>query len=285
MLTVEQAVEDIVLNNGMYAIPLTSFFCDWDKLNRMFINTLKKFEKYRPRLTQKVMYLDKYGVALPDALAVKSIAFYNMNMIPSQCEPCSSDEYDFDAYSKILKSIGASEYLVHYLANYSTAKYDVTEDTFTTLDGENAVTLKLQAMPDITTMIITKGSNSYKLTSRTDAFCTFTDENNTGNTARLTYGNLKLVFKLTDTDAEDINVSYTSKYEAVTDLQIGDEAFQTFFGADLLTSIGNIKAVTKFESLPADFTADGLIEVGKSLKEKVEQMKDDRSLFYEYLPT
>jgi hypothetical protein len=93
------------------------------------------------------------------------------------------------------------------------------------------------------------------------------------------------VFKLTDTDAEDINVSYTSKYEAVTDLQIGDEAFQTFFGADLLTSIGNIKAVTKFESLPADFTADGLIEVGKTLKEKVEQMKDDRSFWYEYLPT
>jgi hypothetical protein len=206
-------------------------------------------------------------------------------MIPSQCEPCSSDEYDFDKYSKILKSIGASEFLVHYLATYATSKQQIVEDTFRTLDGENAVTLKLQSMPDITTMVITKGSSTYTLTSRTDAFCVFTDENEAANTARLTYGNLKLIFKLTTTDAEDINVSYTSKYEAIEDLDIGDEAFQTFFGADLLTSIGNIKAVTKFESLPADFTADGLIEVGKTLKEKVEQMKDDRSFWYEYLPT
>src|SRR5574344_26693 len=112
MLTMEQAVQDIVLNNGLFIIPIDVFSCDWAKLDRIFHNVLKRFERFRPVVKKVYLPLSTNGTVIPDALQIKSVAFWSGNMIPSQCTPLQRDEYDFDPTTKSLQAIGCSTYLL-----------------------------------------------------------------------------------------------------------------------------------------------------------------------------
>lgn len=286
MIFMEQAVRDVILNNGMYSIPLDVFSCDWGKLNTMFHNVVKKYQRYRPVVKKEVMNVDNIvGAHIPSALQIKSVAFWSATMIPSQTVPLDTDEYDFDPNTRILKAVGSSMFLVSYLSEYTytTTPQHVTEETYSTLLKELKPILQLTAVPDITSIEIKVDDDVYTAVNRNSKMIQF--EGPGSDRAVLTLGNLALKFEFAENGTRQIDVSYNAQYPALQNMDSVDEFLSAWLGSEILKSIGGIKLVTKFDSLPTDITADGLMEYGRTLAEQVLDFQDRKSSWYEWLPT
>ena len=283
MLTLEQATKDIILNNGLHVIPISVFSCNWRQLNQIFKNTVKRFQRFRPVIKEEVMPCNNItGTIIPTALQVKSVSFYSGNMIPSQCVPLNSDEYDFDPQTKKLLAIGASNFLVRYCAEYTFEKVSIKEDTYYTLEDETDIEIELQSVPDLQTMSVEFGSFPFTAVKRSGDMIMF--EGDAGK-AVLMLNTLKMKFNIEMPEESEINISYKTQYEAVKELEVGDDFFYTWFGSEVLKSIGGIKLVTRFEDLPADVSADDLLGYGRELAQQVIDYQDRKSAWWHWLPS
>ena len=69
----------------------------------------------------------------------------------------------------------------------------------------------------------------------------------------------------------NVQLKYTSKYKGICGITQGQEFFEAMFAEKLLTSIGNIKAVCNFSTMPVNITADDLKALGQSIHLEVEK--------------
>ena len=280
MLYLEQAVKNIVTGNGIFVIPLSAFSFNWDVLNTMFISTLKKFEKWKPVNKRIYTTVSPSGIVLPDAIEVKNVAMMSGNMIPAQASPFQSDDFYFDPVTKLLQSVGTSQFLVTYLGSYTLQTNDFTQQ-FTCYTGEKCITEYLTVVPNISTLNITYNDETMTITSKDHDYIEFSSPS---AQASLCVDSLKFELQRTQFDGEaNVTISYTSAYKAIKELNESDEFFETWFGSVLLSSLGSIKAITKFESLPVDVTTDDMLTYGRQLKETVNTYQIERSNWYDMI--
>lgn len=281
MITLEQTTYNVIATKGLFAIPLSAFQFNWDILNRIFVSTFHKYERFCPML-KTLQFNGGNPTKMPDdCIYPRAIGFGNSSMIPPQTATVERSSWSYDRQTKLLSiftNTGSSaNFQVQYLARHPQIDVESNIEPFETFDGEETIEIQLDNVPNAETFKVSKGDSILEVKSR-DRFCW--ELEGTLGTATLDLTSLTLTINQTDTSAGQINVSYTGKYKAFDYYDEDLDFFETWYASNILTSEGNIKAIVKMDQLPNDINADGLISQGKELYEKVVEWQRDKQFWF-----
>lgn len=283
MLTLEQSTENVIATKGLFAIPPEAFQFNWDILYRVWTSTFRKWERFCPR----VLTIQTAGgnpVKMPDnCIYPRAIGFGNSSMIAPQSVPVERSSWSYDRETNLLSvftNTGTSaQFKVQYLATYDQIEYEPEVEPYEVFDGEEIVEIQLVNVPEPTSFKISKGSNTLDLVERTRDMWKFE-----GSLGAAVYEVDKrlLTISQSDTTAGMINLSYTAKYKAYDyKRKDDDDFFETWYAANLLTSLGNIKAILRMDMMPNTISADDLIAQGRELmNEVIEWQKAEKSKWW-----
>lgn len=281
MLTLEQATYNVVFTKGLFSVPLEAFQFDWAILNRVFVSTFHKYERFCPQL-KTVQLNGGNPVKMPDdCLYPRAIGFGNPSMIPPQTVTVDRQSWSYNRQTNVLSvftNTGSSApFQVQYIARYNQIDVESNIPPFEVFDGETEVEIQLDNVPNPSTLKISKGDSTLEITSR-DRYCWKLE--GTLGTAELDLTTLTLKVTQTDTTAGEINVTYTGNYKAFDFVTDDVEFFETWYAANLLSSLGNIKAVLRVDAMPNDINADNLISQGKELQDRVLDFQKEKSAWW-----
>lgn len=281
MITLEETTRNVIFTKGLFAIPLDAFQFNWDILNRIFVSTFHKYERFCPKLNT----LQTSGgnpITMPeDCIYPRSVGFGNQLMIAPQIVTVDSQSWSYDRQTRqlsVFTNTGSSApFKVQYLARHEQVDITSNIEPMEVFDGETDIEIQLNEVPEVTTLEISKGDSTLKIKSR-DRHC-WTFEGTLG-TAELNLTTLILSIKQTDTSEGYINVSYKGKYKAFDHYSEDLDFFETWYAANILSSLGNIKAIVRMEAMPNDINADNLLSQGERLYEDVKSYQDSKQFWF-----
>lgn len=281
MLTLEQATQNVIYTKGLFAIPVEAFQFNWDILNRVFVSTFHKYERFCPKLST-IQTGGGNPITMPeDCIYPRAIGFGNSLMIPPQTVAVDRQSWHYDRDTRQLSVFthtgSSAPFQVQYLARYTPVDITPEVQPFEVFEGETEVEIELPNVPDPATLKISKGSSSLEIKSR-DRHC-WTFEGTLG-TAELDLTSLTLKITQTDTTAGNIEISYTGKYQGFENIGEDEEFFETWYAANILSSLGNIKAIVRMDAMPNDINADGLISQGRELMNNVIEWQKEKQYWW-----
>ena len=275
MLTFEQATQNVVMTKGLFAIPIEAFQFDWDKLYRIFVSTFHKYERYCPKI-KTIQTNGGSPLKMPeDCIYPRAIGFGNSLMIPPQTVAVDRQNWSYDRESRLLSvftnTSTTSSFKVQYLARYEQIEVQSDIDPLEVYDDEEKVDIQFDLIPNIDTLTITKtiegqGTLTLSCVKRCKDKVCF--EGSLG-AAVLDMNSLTLTISQEDTSAGIINIAYTGKYKAFNAIIDDEDFFETWYAANILSSLGNIKAILRMDILPNSISADELISQGRELMRDV----------------
>lgn len=281
MITLEQTTKNIVYTKGLFAIPVNAFQFDWDILNRIFVSTFRKYERFCP-LLKTLQTGGGNPIIMPeDCIYPRRVGFGNSQMIVPQNANVGSLNFSYDRQTRrlsVFTNTGSiSSLQVQYLARYPQVDVDYKIDPYEVFDGETSVEIRLTEVPSPSTFKIIKGNSTLEIKSRTRESWTL---EGTLGTAELDLSSLVLTIEQTDTSAGTIDISYTGQYKAFEYMDEDLDFFETWYAANILSSLGNIKAVLRVDEMPNNINADDLLSQGKSLYEDVKEWQQQKQFWF-----
>lgn len=281
MITLEGTTQSIFYTKGLFSIPIQAFQFDWEKLNRIFLLTFHKYESFCPRLATLQTGGGNPIIMPEDCIYPRAIGFGNSLMIAPQSVCVQSNGWSYDRATRqlsVFTNTGSSaSFKVQYLARYPQIEIVPNIDPYEVFDGEEEVSMQLPCVPDLATLQISKGASDLKLIKRDRDYAQF--EGSLG-AAILDMHSLELKISQEDTSAGVIDISCVGKYKGFDIIRDDEDFFVSWFAANILTSLGNIKAVLKLDEMPNDISADDLISQGKDLMSNVIEWQKEKSAWY-----
>lgn len=282
MITLEQTTQNVITTKGLFAIPVEAFCFNWDILNRIFVSTFKKYERFCP-LRRTIQTFGGNPYKMPDdCIYPISIGFGNASMIPPQTAPVDRQSWSYNRETKLLSvftNTGSSAaFQVQYLARHGHIEVTPEIEPFEVFDGEETVEIELPSIPNVSTLKISKGDSELAIKSRERHQWTL---EGTLGTAVFDLTTRMLTITQTDTSAGSIDIAYTSQYKAFDKIAEDDiDFFETWYAGNILTSLGNIKAVVRMDELPNNISADDLIGQGQKLLEDVKDWQKEKQFWF-----
>lgn len=282
MLTLEQSTANVVTTHGLFAIPLEAFQFDWDKLNRIFMSTFHKYELFCPKL-KTIQTGGGNPITMPeDCIYPRAIGFGNSLMIPPQTVAVERQSWSYDRDTRQLcvftKTASSAPFQVQYLARHSQVEQEVDDESFEIFSEDKEVEVQFSLMPDPSTLQISLGTDTLEIKSQTR------DEielEGTLGTATFNKHSLMLTLTLDGSKSGMLKVTYKSKYKGFdTVTEDDDDFFETWYAANILTSLGNIKAVLKLDEMPNSISADDLISQGRELMNRVVEWQHEKHAWF-----
>lgn len=270
MLTLETATKNVVMTKGLFSVPIEAFQFDWDKLNRVFVSTFKKYERFCP-MTKTIQTGGGNPITMPeDCIYPKAVGFGNASMIAPQTVTVDSQSWTYNRATRqlsVFTNTGSSApFQVQYLARHTQVDTVSTIEPFEVFEGEEDVEIEFDLVPNLNDLYISKGSSTLSLTKRDRGTLYFDGD---FASAELDLTSLILSVHQKDTSAGIIDISFSGKYKAYDIIEEDAEFFETWYAANILTSLGNVKAVLRMDQLPNDINADQLAQLGKDLMRDV----------------
>jgi hypothetical protein len=281
-ITLEQVTQNVITTKGLFAIPVEAFQFDWNILNRIFVSTFKKYERFCP-LIKTLQTFGGNPYQMPDdCIYPRSIAFGNAAMIAPQAVTVDSQSWTYDRTTKMLSvftNTGSSApFKVQYLARHPEIEVESDVEPFEVFEGEEEVEIKLNCVPNPSTLTIAKGDSTLAIKSRGRHCWQF---EGTLGTAELDLTSLVLTITQTDTSAGMININYKGQYKCFGEIAEDDaEFFETWYAANILTSLGNIKAIVRMDAMPNSISADNLQNQGQALMEDVLNWQKEKQFWF-----
>ena len=277
MLSLEQATKNVVYTKGLFSVPLEAFQFDWDKLNRIFVSTFHKYERFCP-LLKTIQTSGGNPILMPeDCIYPRAIGFGNSSMITPQTVTVGSQDWQYNRETRrlsVFTNTGSSASVqVQYLAKHTPIDTDSDVDPVEVYEGDEEVVAQLNVVPELSTLQILYNGEDAKLTKRTRHKCEF--EANWG-TATLNLTSLELVAKFESATEGYLDVSFAGKYKAFDVAEDDVDFFENWYAANILSSLGNIKAVVRMEAMPNNINADELQSQGRALLEDVKQWQQEK---------
>lgn len=282
MITLEQTTQNVITTKGLFGIPIEAFRFDWNILDRIFVSTFRKYERFCP-LRRTIQTAGGNPYKMPDdCIYPISIGFGNALMIPPQTAAVDRQSWSYDRETKLLSvftNTGSSAaFKVQYLARHGHVEVTPEIEPFEVFDGEETVEIELPSVPNPSTLKISKGEATLEIKSRDRH--TWTLEGTLGK-AEFDLSSRVLTITQDDTAAGLINISYTSQYKAFDKIAEDDiDFFETWYAGNILTSLGNIKAVVRMDELPNNISADDLIAQGRQLLEEVKEWQKEKNFWF-----
>lgn len=274
MLTFEQATQNVVTTKGLFAIPIEAFQFDWNRLYRIFVSTFHKYERYCPKI-KTIQTNGGSPLKMPeDCIYPRAIGFGNSLMIPPQTVAVDRQNWSYDRESRLLSvftnTSTTSSFKVQYLARYEQVDVQSDIEPIETFEDEEKLEVQLDLIPNVDTLTITKVTSDETLTLTCSKKCKEAIHfSGTLGSAILDLNTLILSICQEDTSAGTINIQYTGKYKAFNAIIDDEDFFETWYAANILSSLGNIKAILRMDILPNSISADDLIGQGRELMRDV----------------
>jgi hypothetical protein len=282
MLYFSTALDKVKLEYGQLLIPFESLKLDEDKLEKIFINTVKKLQNKRPIRTTKYINVDSNGTKLADALSVLALKYKVYENFDRIAPPISRNQWWFDPATKILVTAFSSPFIVVYLKEYTLGHFLIQEKPTSTVDGEDEIYFFIKEIPKKGTIKITKGTSIAEETSR-DA--NVIHVSGTLGTGTIDIKNLKGVMTLTDTTAGDISLEYTNKRKAVKEIEEQDSLFHLMFTLDVMRSYGSLKyqaTMSQETGLPFSLQSDTLLERVRQLEDTLNEQLRNNNFWWNF---
>lgn len=281
MLTLEQATRNVVYTKGLFSVPMEAFQFDWDKLDRIFRSTFHKYERYCPKLNT-IQTNGGNPLTMPeDCIYPRAIGFGNSLMIAPQTVTVQSNSWSYDRATRqlsVFTNTGSSaSFKVQYLARYPEIDVHPEVEPFEVYQGEEDVSIQLETVPNLDTLTIAKGNKSVSLIERGRDFAKF---EGTLGAAVLDMHSLELTISQEDKSAGHININYEGNYKAFDIIMEDEDFFETWYAANILSSLGNVKAVLRMDMMPNSISADDLISQGRELMNSVIDWQKEKQKWY-----
>ena len=281
MITLEQTTNNVIFTKGMFAINISAFQFNWQILNRIFVSTFRKYERFCP-LLKTLQTSGGNPIKMPDdCIYPRAIGFGSASMITPQVTSLKRSDWSYDRQTQLLSIFtntgSLSNLKVQYLARYPQIKVESTTEPYEVFEGEQVIQFRLNELPNPSTLKIAKNGVEMKITSRDKECWTFEADFGTG---ALDLTSLELVIEQTDTSAGTYTVDYTAQYEAFDCIIEDLDFFETWYASNILSSLGNIKAIIKMDAMPNDINADNLLSQGRELYEKVLEFQSSKQFWW-----
>ena len=287
MLYLEELVDAVLIEEGQFLMGL-SFVVDtlgltMDKMNILFKKSMLEYARRRPIKATDIMSGNSYIVMPEGTLAVRAVRYGVLPELPRFYMDTFGDVgFEYDRTTRILKVWPPiSPVKVTYDKGYTFS--DLPVETYITQDeDEDVIVDVLKCIPKKGSISITKGDLSMSEVSREsklveDGGVPVKEHvvNLAGDlgTGKIDLLNLEMELELNDTSEGEIAISYTPKYKAIFELDIGDYVFTKLFACKMLEALASLRAQATQEALhQIDLTVDDLYSRVRILKREVKEL-------------
>lgn len=270
MLYLEQAVNHILRREGQVIVTLEDLQISWQDVEALFIGIYKEAREYLSIYDWTTDYWSMSPDERPDYLHIKHI---NYNPIPamSRIMPDLWSEYwEFNPYTKNASAIMNTNFSleVQKYATLENLEYEV--DLSIPKEQKKFFSLPCSFYPedfsfnDFVAYPCDKDSKIIHLEG----------ENGIGE-----FNEKTLQGYIFMDEAYKGTLTVTSKYVGIKEWDLHTELFMVWFSAALMQYIGAMKKQFDLSGvgLPFDINADGLLERGRQLMDRVEELKCSKS--------
>lgn len=264
MIFLEQAVNQILQEEGQVIVSLEDLNLSWERIEALFIGVFEQAKQYISIYDWVNDYVSLSPTEREQYSHVRHITYqaYYQRFMPD----LPPNYWEFNPYTKNISS------LMNMPVNIEAGKYP----TLTNLTYEIKLNVTKE-QPCYFILPCTFRPHDFKFAD----FEVLKDNKNENNLILESINGVgqfdtkTLTGKLVmDKDYSD-TLSVTSKYVGIKELDLTCELFYIWFKAALLQLIGAMKKQIDLTSvgLPFDFNADGLLERGRQLMDRVEELK------------
>ena len=148
MITLEEAIEFIVVTYGNQIIPLEAFSLDLLTIQSLFKNTIREYQEYFPNVKNKTIYgssLDtSIMIHLPDCVgSPMSLRFGGYPNVVGLNSKYDKPNWQWDYQSKTIRTVlGGGPWIVTYASDYTLTNLEMTEYIRTIRDEDEIELVK-----------------------------------------------------------------------------------------------------------------------------------------------
>ena len=264
MIFLEQAVNQILREEGQVIVTLEDLNISWEQIEALFIGVFEQCKQYISIYDWVEDYMSLSPAEREEYSHIRHITYkaYYQRFMPD----LQQKYWEFNPYTKNMSG------LMNMPFSAEVGKYP----TLTNLEYETTLTLTKEK-PTHFTLPCSFHLRDFKFLDF-DAFPDKNDKNTIilqGSHGVGKFNTKTLTGKIImDVDTKD-KLSIVSKYVGIKELDLTCEIFYIWFKAALMQYIGSMKKQIDLTSvgLPFDFNADGLLERGRQLMDRVEELK------------
>lgn len=264
MIFLEQAVNQILREEGQVIVSLEDLNITWEQVEALFIGVFDQCKQY----ISIYDWVDDYISLTPEEKAdythVRHITYptYYQRFMPD----LPGNYWEFNPYTKNMSSI------FNMNANIEVGKYP----TLTNLEYTTTLDIKKE-LPCHFILPCTFHLTDFSF-GDFEIFPDRKDENTLilqSNNGVGKFNTKSLTGKIIMDEDFKGDLTIKSKYVGIKELDLTCEIFYIWFKAALMCYIGSMKKQIDLTSvgLPFDFNADGLLERGRQLMDRVEELK------------
>lgn len=290
MIFLEQITNQILMEEGQIILNLSDLGITWEQIQALFIGTYEQAKKYLSIYDweERVIGNQKQKVEYSH---VKHITYNAYNNMQRFMPDVPQQYWEFNPYTKNISSLMNTNFSLEYgtyphvdyidytvnLINLEKGKVKSFILPFTPLEvigksGTDEININIRE-----TNYNYKGKNNYLEVDK-QCVCKSEDdvqyELNGDVNGNIDPKTLRGTIKPTK-NYDSLDLVFTSKYVGILELNMSDELFYQWYKGNLLTMIGSVKSQINVsnQDMPFDFTQDNLLERGRQILEKVEELK------------
>ena len=269
ILKIEDVLENVLGRYGADVIPLSSLSFDWKRIENLITLSLKDFEQWVPRLRWYIAPNLREFPMPDDCQEVRAVVLNVTGIIDTDMPVLyPGRDYTYNKYQNTINSY-LTNLKVQYLGTYLRAETNtITDEEYVVKSVETQFKIKYVPKAGTVSIIfndITEELQATKVSQDAQSYKYSKGTVDIDLTTMTVTVNSKI--------STNIQLSYQNKYKAISGLTQGAEFFEALVAEKLLTSIGNIKAVTNFATMPVNITADNLAQLGQNIHSEVEAYK------------
>lgn len=266
MIFLEQTVNQILREEGQVIVSLDDLQVTWDDLEALFIGVYEQSKQYISIYDWVTDTLSTTPEERSDYSHIRHITYMNQTALQRIMPDLNPAYYEFNPYTKNASSIFASNF------SLEVGKYP----TLSQLDYSTTLTVKKERKcPFVLPCTFRPEDFSFNdmeaIEDDKEKGCLILE----GDSGVGKFNSNTLTgYIITDSDYTG-TLSVTSKYVGIKELDLSCELFYIWFKAALMQYLGAMKKQMDLTGvgLPFDLNADGLLERGRQLMDKVEELK------------
>ena len=277
MIYLEECVNQVLLEEGQLIVsPLDELGISWEQLENLFIGTYNQAKGYVSIYDWQTQFVGIDGTTKNDWAYVRHITYNAYNHMQRFMPDVPGQYWEFNPYNKMLKTLFATDFSfeVGRYAHCQKLPYSMVLSGVTAgakskfilpCYFSNDFKIEMQDNPDSSMTIVNEDDNIVMFS---------------GSLGNGTFDKKTMIGNATfAVDAGTVELSFTSKYVGILELDLTCELFYQWFKANMLRMIGSMKNQIELPNvgLPFEISRDELLARGNELMQHVEELKVNKS--------
>jgi len=175
-LYLTELVEDTKVELGQILVPIKAFGFTYEKLERIFLQALYRYQTHYPLSKETVYSVSPGGITIADAQQVEYLRYHYSETFRESNPKIDRSSWEFDEVTRLLTSEITSTYRVYYLADYQVDNFPYQAKIENLYALEDTLNIRLRAVPKKGTLTISldegflETSSTFTVDPGTDLF-------------------------------------------------------------------------------------------------------------------